>query len=189
MELAGIKHIRGSDKYKEYLEQELLQLRKNGVALRVLPKKVSENEGTDIYMYGCLIANVSTLYQCKKFVRYNLQVQHTSYFLNLQSFQHVQMFADPLFQIKLHQLNTVLLTGFQSSPRELWNPLSKAVPGKFHWSGGHSKCNCLQDRGNFYRSRVWQIVLIFNKLLLFYGSHFWGAFSWLWYLAFLHRGT
>ena len=83
MELAGIKHIRGSDKYKEYLEQELLQLRKNGVALRVLPKKVSENEGTDTYMYGCLIANVSTLYQCKKFGRCNLQVQHTSYFLNL----------------------------------------------------------------------------------------------------------
>ena len=29
--------------------------------------------------------------------------------------------------------------------RELWNPLSKAVPGQFHGSGRHSKCNCLQD--------------------------------------------
>ena len=37
------------------------------------------------------------------------------------------------------------------APRELWNPLSKAVPGKFHGSGGHIKHNCLQ---------VWQIVLI-----------------------------
>ena len=32
------------------------------------------------------------------------------------------------------------------APHELWNPQSKAVPGKFHKCGGHSKCNCLQDR-------------------------------------------
>ena len=44
--------------------------------------------------------------------------------------------------------------------QELWNPLSKAVPGKFKRYGGLSKCNCLQDGANFHRSRVWQIVLI-----------------------------
>ena len=32
------------------------------------------------------------------------------------------------------------------APRELWNPPSKAVPGKIHGSGGHSKCSCLQDQ-------------------------------------------
>ena len=35
------------------------------------------------------------------------------------------------------------------APGELWNPLSKAVPGKFHRSGGHSKWNFLQDRASF----------------------------------------
>ena len=40
------------------------------------------------------------------------------------------------------------------APWELWNPLSKAVPGNFHWSGRHSKCNCLQDRANFHRSQA-----------------------------------
>ena len=49
------------------------------------------------------------------------------------------------------------------APQELWNPLSKAVPGKFHGSGGHSKCNCLQDRANFHRSQAWQIVRIFRQ--------------------------
>ena len=44
--------------------------------------------------------------------------------------------------------------------RELWNPLSKAVPGKFHWSGEHNKRNCLQHPANFHRSRAWQIVQI-----------------------------
>ena len=38
------------------------------------------------------------------------------------------------------------------APHELWNPQSKAVPGKFHKYGGHSKCNCLQDWDNFHRS-------------------------------------
>ena len=37
-------------------------------------------------------------------------------------------------------------------PGELWNPLSKELPGKFHGSGRHSKCNCLSDRANFHRS-------------------------------------
>ena len=31
------------------------------------------------------------------------------------------------------------------APGELWNPLSKAIPGKFYGSGGHSKHYCLQD--------------------------------------------
>ena len=46
--------------------------------------------------------------------------------------------------------------------QELWNPLSKAVPCKFHGYVRHSKCNCLQGRANCHRSRAWQIVLIFN---------------------------
>ena len=40
------------------------------------------------------------------------------------------------------------------------NSLSKEVPGKFHWSGRHSKHNCLQDRAKFHRSRTRQIVFI-----------------------------
>ena len=51
------------------------------------------------------------------------------------------------------------------APQELWNPLSKAVPGKFHGSGGHHKCNCFQDQTNFHRSRAWQIVLILTLVL------------------------
>ena len=46
------------------------------------------------------------------------------------------------------------------APGELWNPLIKAVPGKFHGSGGHSKCNRFHDRANFHRSWAWQIALI-----------------------------
>ena len=49
------------------------------------------------------------------------------------------------------------------SPRGLWNPLSKAVPGKCHGSGGHSKCNCLHDRAQLHMSLAQQIVLIFNN--------------------------
>ena len=45
------------------------------------------------------------------------------------------MFTDPLFQLKLHLTSTVLLSGFEIS-RELSNPLSKAVPTKFHGSQG-----------------------------------------------------
>ena len=41
--------------------------------------------------------------------------------------------------------------------RELWNLLSKAVPDKFHRSDRHSKCICLQDGANFYRSWACQI--------------------------------
>ena len=49
--------------------------------------------------------------------------------------------------------------------RELWNLLSKAVPGKLHVSCGHSKRNCLQDRANFHRFLAWQIVLISNPVI------------------------
>ena len=34
------------------------------------------------------------------------------------------------------------------APLELWNALSKAVPGKYHGFGGHTKCYCLQDPVN-----------------------------------------
>ena len=50
------------------------------------------------------------------------------------------------------------------APRELWNLLRKAVPDKLHGSGGHSKCNYLQDRANFHRFRAWQTVLIVARL-------------------------
>ena len=36
---------------------------------------------------------------------------------------------------------------------------------KFHAYSGHGKCNCLQDRPNFHRSRAWQIILTFNTAL------------------------
>ena len=52
-------------------------------------------------------------------------------------------------------------------PQELWNPLNKTVPGKFHRPGEHSRCNCLQDRAIFYRSRAWEIVLIFNTVYVY----------------------
>ena len=58
------------------------------------------------------------------------------------------------------------------SLRELWNSSSKAAPGKFHWSCGHSKPNCLQDRTNFQRSRAWQIVLILTLLSASAKFHF-----------------
>ena len=54
--------------------------------------------------------------------------------------------------------------------RELWNLLSKAVPDKFYRSDRHSKCSCLQDGANFYRSWACQIVLIFNTTLSVYSS-------------------
>ena len=33
--------------------------------------------------------------------------------------------------------NKTMLTKYCLTPWELWNPLSKAVFGRFHWSGGH----------------------------------------------------
>ena len=52
--------------------------------------------------------------------------------------------------------------------QDLWDPLSKAVPGKFHGSGGHTKHDLLQDWANFHRSRAWQIVLFFNTDIVFF---------------------
>ena len=66
------------------------------------------------------------------------------------------MFTYPLIEIKLRSLITVLCSGYQSCHGDL----CKAVPGKLHGSGGHSKCNCLHDRINFHRSQAWHIVLI-----------------------------
>ena len=64
------------------------------------------------------------------------------------------MFTGPLFQIKLHLLNPLLLSGFQSFSGAL-NPLSKAVRGKFHGSNEHSKHDCLQDQANVHMLQVW----------------------------------
>ena len=56
------------------------------------------------------------------------------------------------------------------APRGLWNPLSIAVPGKFHGFGGHSNCNVLiepifTDLGHgIHRSRAWHFLLIFNTV-------------------------
>ena len=50
------------------------------------------------------------------------------------------------------------------APLNLWNLLSKAVPGKFHGSCRHRKCNCLQHQAHVYKSLAWQIVLIFNTV-------------------------
>ena len=63
--------------------------------------------------------------------------------------------------MKLYLLSTVLLSGFKAFGK-LWNPLSKAVPGNFQGSDGHSKHNCLQDRADFHMFEAWEIVLIFN---------------------------
>ena len=76
---------------------------------------------------------------------------------DLRSFQ---MFTSHLFQIKQHLLSTVSPSGFQNSQGVF--KLSKAVLGKFHDYGRHSKCSDLQDRAKFHRFRAWQIVLILN---------------------------
>ena len=73
------------------------------------------------------------------------------------------MFTDPLFEIKPHLLSTVLFSGFESF-HKLWNPLIKAVYGKFHSSGGHDNGNCLQHLLNFHSFQAWEIVPIFNIL-------------------------
>ena len=73
--------------------------------------------------------------------------RRTWYFWVIRPFM---LLTGPLFQIKLHLLGTVLLSGFQSSLRA----------GKFHGSGEHSIRNCLQHRDNFHRSRAWRIVPI-----------------------------
>ena len=72
------------------------------------------------------------------------------------------VFISPLCEIKLNLLSTVLLN-FKAA-RELWNPLSKSIPGKFQGSARHCRCNCLQIRASFYRFGSWQMVLIFYSV-------------------------
>ena len=74
------------------------------------------------------------------------------------------MFTGPLFEIKLHLILLLYSVDFKT-PRKLWNPLSKAITGKFHGSAGHSECNFLQQLTNFYMSPAWQIVIFFNTQL------------------------
>ena len=52
------------------------------------------------------------------------------------------------------------------APREPWNPLSKAVhvPGKLRGPGGHSKRNCLQDRGNCHRSQITNLTIVYSTV-------------------------
>ena len=54
-----------------------------------------------------------------------------------------------------------------NASRELWNPLSEAVSGKFDGSSWHSKHNSFQDWANFHRCRARQIVLISNTANVF----------------------
>ena len=75
------------------------------------------------------------------------------YFWALQSFH---MFTGRSFHVKLHLLIAVSL----NAPRELRNPMSDAVPGKFHGFSGHNK----QDRVPFSQVSAWQIALIFKIL-------------------------
>ena len=51
------------------------------------------------------------------------------------------------------------------SPRDPWNPLQKAVSGKFHRSDRYIKGKYLPDRDNFHRFRLWRIVLILNTVI------------------------
>ena len=51
-------------------------------------------------------------------------------------------------------------------PPELWNPLSKAVPGKFDGSVRHSKHKCLQNQDNVHRPRAWLLSQFLTLLML-----------------------
>ena len=58
---------------------------------------------------------------------------------------------DAIFKVlysKLYLLSPVLLSD-SKVPRELWNGLSKAVPGKFHGPVGHSKRHCAKTEPIF----------------------------------------
>ena len=128
-----------------------------------------DKQSGKITWYGLKVVNeISDDVTCsvQDMVKY-LRVYYGSYLWALWSFQ---MFTGPLFKIKIHLLSIVLLS---FTPHELWNPLIKAVPGKFHGSGGHSKCNslpvsievCFQfDTGIHFQGRIlyvsyWQIIV------------------------------
>ena len=87
---------------------------------------------------------------------YYWQIWCTSYFWALQPFQ---MFI----RSKITFYYALSYSADFKAPWELWNPLSKAVPGTFQEYGRHSKCYCSQDQVNFRRSDTWQIVIIFNS--------------------------
>ena len=74
----------------------------------------------------------------------------------LRSFRYLHIFC-----IKIHSLSAVWYVDLKA-PQEFWNPLSKTVSRKFHWSVELSNCDCLQDRANLRMSRALQIVLIFT---------------------------
>ena len=80
------------------------------------------------YRLGC------SLCQCQK---YGKIFTGPTYKLLLR-FTGISYVYRSLIPHELHILSNVLFSGFQSS-RELWNPLRKAVPGKFHGSDRHSK--------------------------------------------------
>ena len=61
--------------------------------------------------------------------------------------------------IYTHLLSTVILIGFQSSLGAL-KSYDKAVPGKIHWSGGHSKRNCLKKQSQFL------LVILFDTAIM-----------------------
>ena len=69
-----------------------------------------------------------------------LKIQCTSYF-ELYVISYVYR---SFIQIKLPSTKVLSYSVDFKAPWELWNPLSKAVPRKFHGFGGHSKCNRLQ---------------------------------------------
>ena len=47
------------------------------------------------------------------------------------------------------------------TPKQLGNPLSKAIPGKFHGSG-HWWAQLFTRPSQFHWSRAWQVILIRN---------------------------
>ena len=96
---------------------------------------------------------LSHWWQCKK----NWKIFPSLKYKLFWALQWFWMFRGLLFQIKLHLL--CYSVDFKAL-QELWNPLSKAVPGKFHGSGGHSKHKCLHA---FHGSQAWQIVLTLNS--------------------------
>ena len=61
----------------------------------------------------------------------------------------------------------MLLNGFQSSP-VLWNPLSKAVSGKFHGPGEPSKCNCLPIVTGLGRYKLSLSLTLYTMTMTFF---------------------
>ena len=133
-----------------------------------------------IFSWASRWHNVSSVKYLEKY----LQFWCTGSFQILQSFW---MFTGPLFQIKLHLPNTVLLNGFQYSPGAL-KSLSKAVLGEFDRCGWHSKQSCLQGWANFHRSQAWQIVLVCNTSSVLIQVMTWSHYlNWYWLSSLTHE--